>query len=252
MKISIITVAYNSRDTISSAIDSVLSQKYGDIEYIIIDGASSDGTVDIVKKYGEKLSKFISEPDKGIYDAMNKGIKLVSGDIVGILNSDDMYANDTVLSEVAKTFESTGADAVYGDLVYVDNDDTNKVVRYWKSGEYTTGGFRNGWHPAHPAFFVKRRVYEKYGMFDTSFDISSDFELMLRFLEKYRIKAAYLPKVLIRMRLGGASNRAVGNILKGNFNVLRAFWKNGVPVTPFYTVRRIMRKLGQFKGARRF
>ena len=244
---SVITVSYNSKRVMASAIDSVLSQCEVSPEYVIIDGASTDGTLDIVKSYGGKISKFISEPDKGIYDAMNKGIKMASGDIIGILNSDDMYADERVLSAVAETFERTGADAVYGDLVYVDKTNTGKVVRYWKSGEFKPGSFRRGWHPPHPSLFIKKHVYEKYGVFDMSFDLSSDFELMLRFFEKHRIRTAYLPQVLVKMRLGGESNRSLNNILIGNINILRAFWKNGIFVTPLYTLRRAWGKVRQFK-----
>ncbi len=246
-KISIITVVFNNKEMISSVIDSVQEQTYKDIEHIVIDGGSTDGTVDIIKSYGGKITKFISEPDNGIYDAMNKGIKLASGDIIGILNSDDMYADNAVLKDVAETFERTGADAVYGDLVYVNKDDTNEVVRYWKSGPYKPGSFRKGWHPAHPALFVRKAIYDKYGVFDTSFDISADFELMLRFFEKHSIKTVYLPRVLVKMRVGGESNRSLANIIKGNVNILRAFWKSGIFVTPLYTLRRAWGKMKQFK-----
>lgn len=248
MKISIITVGYNCKDTVASAMDSVLSQVGTNLDYVVVDGASADGTLDIVKSYGAKVSKLISEPDKGIYDAMNKGIKMASGDAIGILNSDDMYVDDKVLNDVVETFERTGADAVYGDLVYVDEADVDKVVRYWKSGAFMPGSFRKGWHPAHPALFVRKEIYEKYGVFDTSFDISADFELMLRFFEKHGIKTAYLPRVLVKMRVGGESNRSLANIIKGNINILRAFWKNGIFVTPFYTLRRAWAKMRQFKG----
>jgi glycosyltransferase len=231
---------------IGDAIKSVLGQDCPGVEYIIVDGGSTDSTLEIIKSYGSRINKMISEPDKGIYDAMNKGIKLASGDIVGILNSDDVYADNMVLSEVVEMFRKTGADAVYGDLVYVGKDDASRVVRYWRAGQYRPGNFRKGWHPAHPALFVKRQVYEKCGGFDTSFSVSADFELMLRLFEKHKIKTVYLPKVLVKMRLGGESNRALGNIIKGNLNILRAFWKNGIFVTPFYTIRRLFSKIEQF------
>lgn len=246
MRISIITAVYNNEHTLSYAIDSVFCQKFVDIEYVVIDGGSSDKTVDIIRSYRNKISKFISEPDKGIYDAMNKGIELASGDIIGILNSDDMYANDTVLHDVVETFEQTGADVVYGDLVYVSKEDPDKVMRYWKSGPYKLGSFLKGWHPAHPAFFVRKEIYDKYGIFDLSFDISADFELMLRLFEKYKVKSTYLPKVLVKMRLGGESNRSLSNIVKGNLNILRAFRKNGIFVTPMYTIKRAITKMKQY------
>ena len=244
--VSIITVVYNNQAMIGNSIQSVLDQDYPGVEYIIVDGGSTDGTREIIKSFGKRINKMISEPDKGIYDAMNKGIKLASGDIIGILNSDDVFADDTVLSEVAETFRKTGVDAVYGDLFYVDKDDANKIIRYWKAGQYKPGSFRKGWHPAHPALFVKRQVYEKCGGFHISFNVSADFELMLRLFEKHKIKTAYVPKVLVKMRLGGESNRALGNIVRGNLNILRAFWKNGIFVTPFYTIRRLFPKIEQF------
>lgn len=243
-KISVITASFNSRDTISDTIRSVLAQSYKNIEYIVVDGDSSDGTQDVVRQY--KAIKLVSEKDRGLYDAMNKGIKMSCGDIVAILNSDDLYFDEKVIEDVIAKFEETGADAVYGDLVYVDKDDTSKIVRYWKSGEYKKGSFCAGWHPPHPSFFVRRRVYEKYGMFDTGLEFSADFELMLRFIEKYQIKTAYIPRTFVRMRLGGETNRSLGNIVKGNINCIRAFRKNGVPINPIYPLLRLAPKLIQF------
>ncbi|MFA5104873.1 MAG: glycosyltransferase family 2 protein [Candidatus Margulisiibacteriota bacterium] len=244
--ISVITVVFNNKGTISSAIDSVLGQTYSNIEHIIVDGGSTDGTVEIIQGYGKKIDKFISGHDKGIYDAMNKGIDLATGDIVGILNSDDIYYDRQVLSDVVSAFESNNADAVYGDLVYVDKNDTNKVVRYWKSNQYKPGEFLKGWHPPHPTFFVKKEIYKKYGMFDCSLDISADFELMLRFIEKYKIKTSYLPKVLAKMRLGGESNKSLRNIFQANINCIKAFKKNGFKVGVFYPFVRLIPKAGQF------
>jgi glycosyltransferase len=229
MKITIITVCFNSAATIRNTIESVLSQTYPDIEHIIVDGASKDNTMAIVNEYKDRISKIISEPDKGIYDAMNKGLALASGDIIGILNSDDIYADTDVLAVTAENFINSGADCVFGDLVYVDAADTDRVVRYWKSAPYKKGAFRRGWHPPHPAFFVKREIYQKYGVFDTSLRIASDFEIMLRFLVKYKIKSKYFPKIVVKMRTGGESNRNFRNIIIANWECQKAFQKNQIP-----------------------
>lgn len=238
MKISIITITYNSQKTLDDTIKSVLSQKYNDIEYIIVDGNSKDSTIDIVKSYGDKISKFVSEKDNGIYDAMNKGLRLATGDVVGILNSDDVYFDEHVIEKVMHKFQKENVDSVYGDLYYVKPENLNEVVRYWKSSDFVKGSFAKGWHPPHPSFFVKREVYEKYGTFDLNMKVSADFELMLRFLEKFKISTLYLPEVIVRMRIGGESNRSIGNIIKGNRSILKAFEKNQVKVNkllyPFY------------------
>jgi len=246
MKVSIVTITYNSEKTLKDTIESVISQTYKDIEYIIVDGNSSDKTIEIVNSYGDKISKFISEKDNGIYDAMNKALRLATGDIVGILNSDDVYFDKYVIENVVKRFEEKLVDSVYGDLYYVEENDLNKVQRYWKSSDFEQGSFAKGWHPPHPTFFVKREVYEKYGLFDLEMKISADFELMLRFLEKYCISTTYLPKVLVRMRTGGESNRSIKNIIAGNKSILRAFDKNGIKVNKLmYVFYRFVPKIIQ-------
>lgn len=204
MKISIITVVRNNAATIRDCIESVLSQTYP-VEYIIIDGCSTDGTLDIIKKYEANISKFVSESDNGIYDAMNKGLKAATGDIIGILNSDDVYAENTVLESVVSCFSKEKTDSCYGDLNYVDRNDTNRVTRFWKSGCYNKEKFKNGWMPPHPVFFVKKYIYEKYGYLNLDFPFAADYELMLRFLYKHGITAAYIQKVLVKMRTGGTS-----------------------------------------------
>ena len=201
MKVSIITVVKNNVSTIKHAIESVLGQTYNNIEYIVIDGDSTDGTYDIVEKYNDKINKFISEKDNGLYDAMNKGLKHATGDIVGILNSDDVYFNSHVIEDVVKTFKNKKLDSLFGDLFYVEKDNLDKIVRYWKSSEFKLGSFAKGWHPPHPSFFVKNEIYKKYGMFDTTMEVSADFDLMLRLLERHKISTTYLPKVLVRMRI---------------------------------------------------
>ena len=248
MKISIITVVYNNKDTIKDAIESVLNQTYQNIEYIIIDGVSTDGTVDIIKSYGDKIDKVISEPDKGIYDAMNKGIKLASGDIIGILNSDDFYANNNIIEKVVKEFEDKKVDSVYGDLVYVNAKDTNKIVRYWKSKPYKKGLFTKGWHPAHPTFFVKKEIYDKYGIFNLDFKIAADYELMLRFLEKYQISNSYIPEIFVKMRLGGESNQSIKNIIKANIESYNAWKINGLYINLFMILLKPLSKLFQYKS----
>ena len=243
MKVSIITAVYNNTEFIEDCIRSVLDQSYKNIEHIIIDGGSTDGTLEVIKKYNKYISKWISESDKGIYDAINKGIDIATGDIVGILNSDDFYVNNEVINKIVKVFERRNIDAVYADLVYVDVKNTDRIVRFWKSGEYKEGSFKRGWHPPHPTFFVKKECYNKYGLYDLNFPVSADFELMLRLIEKYKIKVAYLPEVIIKMRIGGESNKSLINIFKGNLNVIKAFKKNNIDYCPLYPIYRLLPKL---------
>ena len=212
MKVSIITAVFNAKDTIAQTIECILNQSYKNIEHIIIDGGSTDGTLEIIAKYRSTLAKAVSEPDRGIYDALNKGIGLASGDVIGLLHGDDFYAHDEVLEMVADVFEREDVNSCYGDLDYVDKNDTNRVIRHWKSSEHRNGKFKYGWMPPHPTFFVKREIYEKYGLFNTAFRIAADYEIMLRFLEKYRISTYYIPEVLIKMRLGGTSNKSLKNL----------------------------------------
>jgi len=246
MKVSIVTVVYNSENTIKDAIESVLNQTYKNIEYIIIDGASTDRTVEIIKSYRNKINKFVSEPDKGIYDAMNKGIKLATGDIVGILNSDDVYADNNVIETIANTFQKNDYDAIYGDLIYVDKENLDKVIRYWKSNPFEKGLFQKGWHPAHPTFFVKREIYDRYGLFNLDFKIAADYELMLRFMERYNIGTYYIPEVLVKMRVGGESNRSLKNILKANIECYKAWKVNNLKISLFIVIKKPFLKLLQY------
>ena len=246
MKISIITVTFNSEATIESTLLSVLEQSYPNVEYILVDGRSSDGTLNIIEKYRSRLSRVISEKDQGLYDAMNKGLSLATGDVVGILHSDDFYIHKNVLQNYADTFNETGADAVYSDLYYVDRADPGKIIRKWKSGEHSNSSFKNGWMPPHPTFFVKRELYKKYGYFNLDFSSSADYELMLRFIEKHRIKLAYLPEFTVKMRMGGASNASVKNRIKANKEDRQAWKINGLKPR-FYTLYlKPLRKLLQF------
>jgi len=224
MKISIITVCLNSDETIEDAIKSILAQSYDDIEYIIVDGGSSDETLSIIKKYENEITRYISEPDKGVYDALNKGLKLATGEVVGFLHADDFYATTETIKNVAKAFEHNNVDCLWGDLVYVGKENTEKIIRYWKSGKYKKNLFKRGWMPAHPTFFVKRRVYEKHGYFNTDFRIAADYEIMLRFLHKFNISSYYIPEVLVKMRVGGLSNRSLKNVVRKSIEDYNA-WK---------------------------
>jgi glycosyltransferase involved in cell wall biosynthesis len=203
MKISIITISFNSEKTIEATIKSVLLQEGVELEYIIIDGASTDRTLEKIQPFKSKIHHLISEPDQGIYDAMNKGIRMATGEVIGILNSDDTYADPNVLADVMKQIEDK--DAVYGDLEYV-NGETGKTIRKWKSGLYQEGAFLFGWMPPHPTFFVRSAVYKKWGVFRTDHGTAADYEIMLRFIHKHRIAMNYLPRILVRMKTGGASN----------------------------------------------
>ena len=242
MKISIVTATFNSSLTVRDTLESVLQQTYQDWELIIKDAGSKDNTIEICKGYSDNRIRVLLAPDKGIYDAMNQGVEAATGDIVGILNSDDMYYDDQVLERIAEAFKDPEIGCVYGDLQFVDAKDTSRVVREWKGSQYLEGGFREGWHPAHPTFYARRELFEKYGLFDTSFDVSADFELMLRFIERYHVKNLYLPYCFVRMRMGGESTGSIKNIIKGNRNILRAFDKNGIKRPLFYTVRRLVPK----------
>lgn len=227
MKISIITSVYNNRDTISDAIKSVLSQTYPNIEYIVIDGASRDGTIDIIRTYEDRISTLVSEPDRGIYDGLNKGVSYATGDVIAFLHSDDLYNDPDVVARVAEAFNTTGADAVYGDLIYTPKADTSKVLRYWKSRDFHPKLLKQGWMPAHPTFFARRELYERYGAFDTTFRIAADYDFMLRVLSQ-GIKTHYLPNVLYKMRVGGESNKSIQNIIKKMREDYRALENNRI------------------------
>lgn len=247
MKFSIITVCYNPGDKIKTAIESVLSQYYPDIEYIIIDGGSTDGTVELVKSYGDKINTFISEPDKGLYDAFNKGINLATGEVIGFVNADDLLANSAILSKVAAEFAKSGADALYGDVFFVDKNNFDKIVRFWKSGQFTPIQLKYGWMPPHTALFVKRDIYKKTRLkngeyFDTSLKVASDYDFMMRLLSKMQIKVIYLPVVLIKMRLGGISNKSLKNIIqksKEDYIAMRRNSIGGLGTLIFKNLRKI-------------
>lgn len=248
MKISLVTVTFNSAATLCDTICSVQSQTYQDIEYIIVDGNSKDSTLEIIREYEPSFDgkmHWISEKDSGLYDAMNKGFRMATGDIIGIINSDDLLSEPTAIEKVVKMFEANQeADAVYADLYYVAQNDISKIVRHWVSGKQRP--FRYGWHPAHPTFYVRREVYQKYGLFDLDFRFAADFELMLRLIDRYHIKLAYLPEPLVRMRLGGATSKSLTNIKKGNIECIKAFRKNDLKVSRLYPLFRLLPKLKQY------
>ncbi|QMW05986.1 glycosyltransferase family 2 protein [Spirosoma foliorum] len=246
MKVSIITVVYNGAEFIRDCIESVLNQTYTNIEYIIVDGKSTDGTVEIVQSYGTKVARFISEPDKGLYDAMNKGIRLATGDIIGLMNADDFYRHKRVIENMVATFERTGSDAVYGDMLYVERDNPQKLKRYWRSGWYSENAFSWGWMPGHLSFFAKKWLYEKYGLFRLDMKSAADYELMLRFIHKNKAKLAYMDEVTIVMRAGGISNSSVQNRLRANREDKLAWQLNGL--TPYFFTfwLKPLRKLKQY------
>ena len=227
MKISIVTAAYNSAATIKDTIESVLSQDYPNIEYIVADGGSKDGTVEILKSYGDKI-KWVSEKDSGIFEAMSKGVKMATGDAIGIVGSDDFYPDNKAISRVVKGFEDSKADSIYGDLFYVDAEDTNKIVRIWNSGKYDKRRFLNGWMPPHTAFFLKKSAYDNHGLYDSSYRFAGDYELMLRMLYRYNVSSYYIPYVLMKMRAGGNSNGSIKGRIKANKEDRRAWTDNGL------------------------
>lgn len=231
---------------IEDTINSVLRQDYNDTEYIIIDGVSTDGTLDILEKYRSQISKCISEPDKGIYDAMNKGLNCATGDIVGFLNSGDFYTNEKVIGRIVEAMKVNNVDCCYGDLEYVSKNNPGKTVRRWKSQPYKDGLFEKGWHPPHPTFFAKKCVFDRYGCFDLNYDIAADYELMLRFLRKHYRKSCHIPDVLIKMRIGGKSNKNLWQIIRANVQCYQAWGKNGLTISPFRMLRKPASKLIQY------
>jgi glycosyltransferase involved in cell wall biosynthesis len=243
-KISLITVTRNAETTIQRCIESVLSQDYANVEYIVIDGLSTDGTVKIISQYESRIGHFTSERDAGIYDAMNKGIKIATGDIVGILNADDCFADKTVLSAVAKAFINDEIDALYGNLEYVKSD--GSIIRRWRSGSYKVGSFNRGWMPPHPTFYCKRVVFNDLGLYDLGFGTAADYELMLRFLYSNKLRAHYLNKVMVKMNIGGASNETLNSRIKAWKFDYKAMGKNGVLFPHMCVIFKPLRKLVQY------
>lgn len=227
LKISVITVCYNSAGTIVDALRSVASQTWPNVEHIVIDGASTDGTQGVIALHQSGLAKVVSEPDRGIYDAMNKGLRLATGDLIGFLNADDVLAHENVLSDIATLAERDGADITYGDLVYISHK-TKKAVRYWRSGRFSQFQLSLGWMPPHPSFYVKRSLVKKLGVFDIRYKIAADYDFMLRYLREPGLQVSYLPEVLVEMKTGGASNRSISAILSKSREDYAVLKKNRV------------------------
>ena len=226
--ISVVTAVYNRKATVMDAIQSVQAQTYPQVEHIIQDGSSSDGTLDLLKRLDNPRIHLESRPDRGIYDAINKGIARATGDVIGLMHSDDFFAGPEVLADVAAAFADPEIDGVYGDLDYVAAEDTSRVVRKWRSGSYDPALLKRGWMPPHPTLYLRRSVFETWGLYDTAFEIAADYDAMLRYLVKGEIKVAYIPKVLVKMRVGGESNRSLGRILQKSREDYRALRRNGV------------------------
>lgn len=243
MRISVITISYNSGNSIDETFDSVKKQSFKDYEYLLIDGGSIDKTLSIAGKY-DHIAKIISEPDNGIYDAINKGIKNSSGDIIGFLNSDDTYYDENSLELISNAFDDN-TDCVFGDLIYTDNN--QKIKRVWKGSKFKKGAFKKGWMPAHPTFYCRRSVYEKYGLYNNSYKIAGDFELMLRFFEKYKIRSKYIPHTLVNMKVGGASNAGIKSKIDILNEEFRAFKENNISINKLSYIFHKTKKLKEFK-----
>jgi glycosyltransferase involved in cell wall biosynthesis len=245
MKVSLITVTYNSAAYLQDCIDSVVQQRYPDIEHIVIDGGSTDGTLDIIKKYDNHITKWISEKDRGMYDAINKGIAIATGDIVGILNSDDMFASVDVIEAIVNSFNVHQLDAVYGDLVYINKTNT-KSIRLWHGKSYKRYRFNYGWMPAHPTFYLRREIIDQFGGYESHYFTAADYEFMARYLYRYRISAMYLPKLIVKMRVGGQSNITLKSRLRGNRRDYLAMKKNGIPFPFLASILKPLIKLRQY------
>ena len=251
LKVSIITVTLNSADFLKDCLKSIKSQTYNNIEHIIIDGGSTDKTLSILKESKNEISIIVSSKDKGIYDAMNKGIQLATGDIIGFLNSDDFYANNNVILKVVKQFEYDQLlQTCYADLVYVERFNTSKNIRYVKSSKFKHGLFLKGWCPPHPTFFALKSVYKRFGSFNLNYQFASDFDLMLRFLEKYKLKSQYIPEVLVNMRLGGVTNKNFKNIWLQNREILKSLNENNLRINliKFFFLKAISRLIQFFNS----
>ena len=243
--ISVITVVYNAADTIADTLGSVASQTYSNIEYIVVDGGSSDGTLAVIEKYRDVITHFVSEPDAGIYDAMNKGIGLATGDVVGFLNADDIFADAGVLGRVALAMQNTSVQACFGDVVFV-GDDMETAVRYYRSSGFSLGRLAYGWMPAHPSLYLRRDLFDRYGNFRTDYEIAADYELVARLFGKHRISYVYLPWVFVKMRLGGVSTKGLRNSFILNREIVRACEENLISTNMFKVLLKIPSKLSEF------
>lgn len=245
MTISIVTAVFNRADTIGDALRSLQAQSHPAIEHLVQDGGSTDGTLDLIARLGDGRTRLESGRDGGIYDALNRGIARATGDVVGLLHSDDLFAHHGVLDRVARMFQNPTIDAVYGDLEYIARDNPSRVIRYWQSGAYEPGLLRRGWMPPHPTLFLRRWVFERLGAYDTSFRIAADYEAILRWLTRGQLRLGYLPEVLVRMRVGGESNRSLGRILHKSHEDLRAIRKHKIGGLGVLAAKNFS-KVGQF------
>jgi glycosyltransferase involved in cell wall biosynthesis len=247
MKVSIITATYNSSLTILDCVKSINDQTYANIEHIIIDGLSSDNTLSLLKSVPSRITKIVAEPDNGIYDAMNKGILSSTGDIIAILNSDDIYASNDVVETIVKQFQNNkNLGILYGDLHYVKKDNIEIVIRKWKSMNYYNRFFEDGNVPPHPSTFIKRNIYEKVGIFNLKFKLAADYEFMLRAFKLTELEISYIPLLIVRMRLGGATNKSFKNVISGNIEILNSWKENNLPVPSFLFFKKTLKRLAQF------
>ena len=247
MKISIITVVYNNVKTIEQTIQSVLSQTYLDVEYIVIDGKSNDGTVEILNNYKSKIAKTISEKDNGMYDALNKGIQVATGDIVGIINADDRFANNNIVEKIANHFiENKTTDCVIGDIAFVDENNSEKISRYYSSAKFNPSKFAWGFMPAHPTFYCKREYFQKLGGYKTDFDIASDYELLIRFLKVHQLKYNYMNMLMVLMNKGGKSTRGLKSTIKINKEIKIGCEMNGIYTNYFMLYSKYFLKVFEY------
>jgi glycosyltransferase involved in cell wall biosynthesis len=246
MKLSVVTVCLNARATIAEAVESVRRQTHAEVEHIVVDGASTDGTLDVLERYRDGFARLISEPDRGLYDAMNKGIAAATGDYLGFLNSDDVYHHDRVLEKLAAALGRDRPDAVHADLVYVGRDNPDRVVRYWRSKPYVPGMFEAGWHPAHPTLFVRTALLKEIGGFDTRYRYHADFDLMARLFCERMVSSVHVPEVLVRMRTGGQSTRSLRNVWRGNRESWEIARRLGIARSPLWMARKLGYRVGQF------
>lgn len=247
MRVSIITVTFNSGKYLAECIDSVRTQSHKDIEYIIIDGGSDDNTHEIIKQNRDVIHHFVSEPDRGMYDAINKGIRIATGDVIGILNSDDMFATADAVSSIVSAFENYATDTVYGDLVYVMPESTETVTRFWKGKDFKRSNFRKGWMPAHPTFYIRRDLIGLHGLYENHFYTAADYEFMARYLYTHRCSATYIEEIIVKMRSGGASNGNLKRRLRANRRDYLAMRKNRIPFAFFVSILKPLSKLHQYK-----
>jgi len=249
-KVSLITASWNSAATIGDTLRSVADQTYPDIEHIVVDGGSKDDTMAVVEREGRRVARAVSEPDNGIYDAYNKGLRLATGEVIGFINSDDFYCSDNIIAQVAEAFADPELEAVYADLVYVDQANTSKVLRHWRGRNLTDRLLRRGFVPAHPTLFLRRSAYDKVGDYNLSYRLAADHEFMLRLLYKHKVKARYIPRIWVRMRVGGATGQSLANIKKQNQEIREAQRKHGIhyPTSRFVVHKAIDRLLQRLRA----